>query len=234
MRVGSFWFRVLHPRGIKVRLGPSRKATSIKSEKDIYFRFECGEFLRASEVVTFFPEKSAPESFAKLYRNRHVRQHQLQMDSRQLQCMTTPAEWVQVVAENYAYLDICASEPLIQRHRGGWRYNAVTEAGVSVRKGPSFGAETTGIHLLAGESVLITERVTPPGETISWLRLQDGKGWVHDTDENNEVVMLAHSLRDRNAVRPNKPDRQEKEEVAYNTLIARLFPHSEEDPKSVQ
>jgi hypothetical protein len=111
----------------------------------------------------------------------------------------------------------------------------VSESGVSVRKGPSFAAETTGIHLLAGESVLITERVTPPGEQIAWLRLQDGKGWVHDTGENDEVVMLAHSLRDRTKAlnRPNKPERQEKEEVAYNTLIARLFPHSEEDPRTV-
>lgn len=40
-RFGSFWFRVQLSRGIKARLGPSRKAPSIKSEDGIYFRFEC-------------------------------------------------------------------------------------------------------------------------------------------------------------------------------------------------
>ena len=225
---------MLTPSGIKVRLGPSRKATSIKLDNDAYFRFECGEFLRASEVVTFFPEDSPPECFAKLYRNRHVRLHSLLSDVRQLQSMTAPAEWVQVIAENYVYMEECASEPGIHRQRGGWRYNVVCEASVPVRKGPSFSAETTAVALLAGESVLVTERVTPPGERINWLKLKDGQGWVHDTGEKNEVVMIAHSLRDRTTGlnRPQKPERQEKEEMAYNTIIARLFPGSEEERRT--
>ena len=65
-RFGSFWFRVQAGRGIKVRLGPSSRAQSIKSEDDVHFRFECGEFLRASEVMTVFFENGLPkESFAK-------------------------------------------------------------------------------------------------------------------------------------------------------------------------
>ena len=230
-RFGSFWFRVLAPRGIKVRLGPSRKAASIKSDNDVYFRFECGEFLRACEVVTFFPDKSSPECFAKLYRNRHVQLHNLLSEFRNLQSLTAPAEWVQVLAEDYMYMEECASDPHIQRHRGGWRYNVVCEAGIPVRNGPSFAADANGKVLLAGESVLVTERVTPPGERINWLRIKDGSGWVHDIGANDEVVMIAHSLRDRTVglTRPHKAERQEKEEIAYNTMIARLFPGSEEE-----
>lgn len=231
IQLGSFWFRVLSTRGIKVRLGPSRKATSIKSEDGVYFRFECGEFLRASEVVTFFPDDSTPETFAKLYRNRHVRLQSLHTDLRTLQNLASPAEWVQVLCEDFMYLEQCESEPHIQRHRGGWRYNAVSEAGVTVRKGPSFAAEGTGIVLLAGESVLITERVTPPNERISWLRLKDGKGWVHDMVNDGTVIMIAHSLKDRTpGRRPRKLEQKEREEVAYNTIIARLFPGEDGTP----
>lgn len=80
-------------RGIRVRQGPSRRASSIQSDKGQIFRFECGEFLRASQVITIFgsPDTSSPhipmnlgrnntisnepdmthfsECFAKLYRN---------------------------------------------------------------------------------------------------------------------------------------------------------------------
>lgn len=233
-RIGSFWFRVLAPRGIKVRLGPSRKAPSIKSDDDVYFRFECGEFLRACEVVTFSPDNSSPECFAKLYRNRHVQVQNQLSEFRHLQSLTAPAEWVQVLAEDYMYMEECASEPHIQRHRGGWRYNVVCETGIPVRNGPSFSADVTGKTLLAGESVLVTERVTPPGERINWLRIKDGSGWVHDIGTNDEIVIIAHSLRDRTQglTRPYKPERLEKEEIAYNTMIARLFPGSEEDRRN--
>ena len=88
IRNGSFWFRVKSRRGIKVRHGPSRRANSIKNEGGEYFRFECGEFLRASEVCVMRSEEDVPnaetatqgpeqtktyECFAKLYRNSHAR-----------------------------------------------------------------------------------------------------------------------------------------------------------------
>ena len=92
-RFGSFWFRVQSARGIKVRLGPSKKAPSIKSEDGIYFRFECGEFLRASEIMTVFAETDEPtECYAKLYRNRHVRLHEGHEEFRQLPSLTMQAE----------------------------------------------------------------------------------------------------------------------------------------------
>lgn len=199
----------------------------------MHFRFETGEFLRASEVVTFSPQ-GHPETFAKLYRNRHVRLNEADADYRQLQAITCPAEWVQVVGGDCKYLEEYKSEPKIERHRGGWRYNAVCEDGINIRKGPSFVAESTGGKLLAGESVLITERVSPPGERITWLRMKDDKGWVHDLDRNNEAIMIPHSLLDRKRIlqAPLKAGQKEKEDVAYNTVIARLFPGSNHDTRN--
>lgn len=222
IRLGSFWFRVTSRRGIKVRLGPSRKAGSIKSDDGIYFRFECGEFLRASEVLTIFHNHDEPsECYAKLYRNRHVRLNTDDSEYRQLLSLTTPAEWVQVYSDDKLFLEECGAEPEILRHREGWRYNVIADAGVSVQQGPSLNAEETGVHLLVGESVVITERVTAPGEQVAWLRLKDGEGWVCDTDSHGQPAMIAHSLRHR--TRPQKANRPEREEIAYNSIVARLF-----------
>jgi hypothetical protein len=232
LRFGSFWFRVQSSRGIKVRLGPSRRAPSIKSEDGMYFRFECGEFLRASEVITIFSDNGEPvESFAKLYRNRHVRMHATigHDDYRPLPCLTTQAEWVQVYFENELFLEECGEEPRIERHKQGWRYNVVPEDGIAVRKGPSFAAEKTGIILFGGESVVINERVIPPGtEKITWLRMKDGQGWIHDLNDEGQTIVIAHSLRHRTQLtnRPRKPaipTTKDGNEIAYNTIIARLF-----------
>ena len=221
IRLGSFWFRVTSRRGIKVRLGPSRRAGSIKSDDGIYFRFECGEFLRASEVITIFHDHDEPsECYAKLYRNRHVRLND-SSEYRQLLSLTTPAEWVQVFCEDRLFLEECGAEPEILRHREGWRYNVVADSGVEVRMGPSLNAESTGVELLVGESVVVTERVTAPGEEVAWLRLKDGEGWVCDTDLNGRTAMIAHSLRHRH--RLQKAARPEREDIAYNSIVARLF-----------
>jgi hypothetical protein len=227
-RFGSFWFRVKSSRGIKVRLGPSQKAASIKSEDGVYYRFECGEFLRASEIMTVFSDESKPiECFAKLYRNRHVQLHTEHDEFRQLPSLTTQAEWVQVFGRDGLYLDECAADPRIERHKLGWRYNVVPDSGVAVRRGPSFAAEKIGLDLLGGESVLINERVSPAGENMSWLRIKDGRGWIHDTADDGTEIMRAHSLRHRGKGlvidRPQKAPQGEKDEVAYNAIIARLF-----------
>jgi len=227
---GSFWFRVVARRGIKVRLGPSRRATSIKSEDGMHFRFETGEFLRASEIVTFNSGKSSAGMFVKLYRNRHVQLNESQFEHRPLQAIAGSAEWVQTTSEDSVFLEECKFEPKIQRHRGGWRYNAVCENDIIIRKGPSFDAEPTGKDLAPGQSVLVTERVLPPAEQITWLRLKDGRGWVHDYD-NNEAVMIPHNFQDQRNIlhAPLKTERSEKDEAAYNTLVARLFPSSDDD-----
>lgn len=124
-------------------------------------------------------------------------------------------------------MEECA-EPRIERHRQGWRYNVVTDSGVAVRKGPSFAAETTGTILFGGESVVINERVSPGGEKITWLRLKDGQGWVYDIDDDDDgtEIMIAHSLRHRAHLlaRPQKiRATQDGKEIAYNTIVARLF-----------
>lgn len=223
-RFGSFWFRVQDQNGIKVRLGPSRRAPSIKSDDGVYFRFECGEYLRASEVITFFRQSVPCESYAKLYRNRHVRLY-AGHGIRPLSSLTAQAEWVEVFSSQDLYLEECAAEPRIERHRQGWRYNVVLDSQVYVRKGPSFESAPTGATLLGGESVLVHERVTGPDDSTTWLRLKDGQGWVHNVGPQGEVLMIPHSLRHRKGPpgRPTKPGRDGHDDIAYNAIIARLF-----------
>ena len=224
-RSGSFWFRVQSNKGIKVRLGPSKRAPSIKSEDGVYFRFECGEFLRASEIMTVFSDAGQPvESYAKLYRHRHVILNEQNRDFIHLPSLTAKAEWVQIYSDSELFLQECAIEPRIERHKLGWRYNVVPDSGVSVRRGPSFASEKTGVNLFGGENVVINERVTPAGDKITWLRLKDGQGWVHDVSDLGEQIMIPHSLRHRAGVagRPKKPPAP-KDEIAYKTIVARLF-----------
>lgn len=272
IRRGSFWFRVQSPRGIRVRIGPSRRAPSIKSagegggagaaaDKDhrsSYFRFECGEFLRASEIMTLLPPPepsdgdgvrssiAVPECYCKLYRNRHANLLQNQhsaFDYLPLEAYTTPAEWVQVYQGEELLLEECAHEPHIERHKsGGWKYQVLCE--VCVRKGPSFASESTGT-LGPGDSITVNERVAPPtgsaaasgdgldssDRSLHWLRLKDGQGWVHDTcQETGEALLVPHSLRHHN----NKPKKKvvvggKRDEAAYNAIIARLFHHRDDD-----
>ncbi|KAL7574888.1 hypothetical protein ACA910_010721 [Epithemia clementina (nom. ined.)] len=230
-RFGSFWFRVQAVRGIKVRLGPSRKAPSIRSEDGIHFRFECGEFLRASEVMTVYASqgrKGKPlECFAKLYRNRHARLHQGHEEYRTLQSLSAQSEWVQVCSDEESYLEQCSAEPRIERHKQGWQYSVVSEEGVAIRKGPSFSAETTGIKLSKGDHVVITERVSPAGESITWLRMKEGEGWLHDVDDQKNQLMVSqlqrHRIQTENSTNRSQNHRP-KEEAAYSVLMSRLFP----------
>jgi len=107
---------------------------------------------------------------------------------------------------------------------------------------PSFAAEKTGIVLFGGESVVINERVVPAGEKITWLRMKDWQGWIHDVDDSGVHTVIAHSLRHRTN-RPRQPViPREGNEIAYNTRTARLF-HNDgpgnnyrppQDPKSMQ
>lgn len=222
-RYGSIWFRVQATRGIKVRFGPSNRASSIKSEDGEYFRFECGEFLRASETITSFSETGEPlESFAKLYRNRHVQLHSTYDEFRSLPSLTIEAEWVQIHNDTELFLEECITEPRIERHKQGWRYNVVPDNGIAIRKGPSFAAERSGVILFGGESVVINERVTPAGDHMSWLRLKDGQGWIHDHDENGEQIVVLHSLRHR-AISSRLARKPEASEIPYNAIVSRLF-----------
>ena len=96
-----------------------------------------------------------------------------------------------------------------------------------IRKGPSFASETTGTRLFGGETVLINERVTPAGDKITWLRMKDGEGWLHDVDDMGSQVVIAHSLRHRaRTIARSNRGADANEQVAYNTIIARLF-HNE-------
>ena len=259
IRNGSFWFRVKSRRGIKVRHGPSRRANSIKNEDEEYFRFECGEFLRASEICTMRSEEDTSaseimqqgsdseqtkthECFAKLYRNSHARAASAEgIDYRPLNSLAAPGEWVQVYGSGRVYVEECSDPPRIERHRQCWRYDAVNDGGIHVRKGPSYLSEMTDKVIRAGESILINERVIPHGETGAWLRLKDGTGWVHEKGEGGESVLIAYSLRNRTAGRSTRlrssrrieagarGDDRKANEAAYNSIIARLFHETEDD-----
>jgi hypothetical protein len=231
IRHGSFWFRVQSMDGIRVRLGPSKRAPSIKSDEGAYFRFECGEFLRASEIITVFGESGEPtECFAKLFRNRHARLQRSEEEFRSFQSLTVQSEWVHVYDEKELFLEECAVEPRIERHKQGWRYTVAPEVKVAIRRGPSFAAGKTGAVLFAGDTVATTERVRPSGDKITWLRMKDGSGWIHDFSDQGEELLIAHSLRQKVQVvggAPHKQRRPEKKnEIAYNTIVARLF-HNE-------
>jgi len=228
VRFGSFWFQVSQREGIKVRKGPSRRAPSIRREDGVYFRFECGEYLRASEVVTFYRDDVVYESFAKLYRNRHVRLQPGEDGVRTLPSLTLQSEWVQISCSETTQLVECLVEPRIERqHRQGWRYNVVLDAKIKVRSGPSFEADANQIILSGGETVLVNERVLVPGENVIWLRLRDGQGWVHNVGLDGEVLMIPHTLKHRRNT-GTKQDRSKDDGIAYNTIVARLF-HNESD-----
>jgi len=255
IRNGSFWFRVKSRRGIKVRHGPSRRANSIKNEGGEYFRFECGEFLRASEICIMRSEEDAAttqtamqgleetktyECFAKLYRNSHALAANADgVDFRSLNSLAAPGEWVQVYGSGRVYLEECSDPPRIERHRECWRYDAVNDSGIHVRKGPSYLSEMAGKMIRAGESIMINERVIPHGEAGAWLRLKDGTGWVHEKGEGGESVLIAYSLRNRTAGRSTRlrssrraaagGDDRQANEAAYNSIIARLFHETEDD-----
>ena len=174
------------------------------------------------------------ECFAKLYRNSHARAANADgIDYRSLNSLAAPGEWVQIYGSGRVYLEECSDPPRIERHRECWRYDAVNDSGIHVRKGPSYLSEMAGKVIRAGESIMINERVIPHGESGAWLRLKDGTGWVHEKGEGGISVLIAHSLRNRTAGRSTRlrssrrvaagGDDRQANEAAYNSIIARLF-----------
>ena len=230
VRRGSFWFRVQSRNGSVVRQGPSKKALPIVSpDNGQEFRFECGEFLRASEVLTmFYTEGSTKytESYAMLYRKSNVERKRRQNEGETtstplLTDLTAPGEWVAVHVRGSLYLEECAIPPSIERHRAGWRYNVVQNE-VTIRVGPSFLAEKATKILKSGESVLVVERVTANGDQVTWLRLHDGQGWVHDIEEDGRVVLIAHSLKWRSRAESSLA-KKGGDNTEYKGLISKLF-----------
>ena len=233
VRLGSFWFRVQDKRGSVVRQGPSRKALPIFSPTNgEEFRFECGEFLRASEILTIGDIKSM-ESYARLYRKSNVERAKQHDESQKMKGrfsentypflseLTTPGEWVAIHAHGNLYLEQCATVPTIERHRAGWRYNVVQNE-AHVRLGPSFLASKSNKILKSGESVLVVERVTAHGDQVTWLRLKDGQGWCHDTEEDGRVIMIANSLKWRSRAELNLAKKGTEAEYTKG-LISKLF-----------
>ena len=236
IRLGSFWFRVQSSNGVDVRHGPSPSAPLIKSDCGTSFRFECGEFLRASEIITIFDKADVSEQkkdavkaecFAKLYRkNRGFDES----DSSQsllnryssLQSLTLPGEWVQIHGNGELYLEECSIAPTFERFREGWGYRANQKSGVKIRRGPSFRAGVTGKVICAGEDFLVTEKVIAYGDQVTWLRLRNGEGWVHDVEESGEAVVQPHSL-------PNQTDNPDND-AEYSQRMVRQILHNRSHP----
>ena len=123
----------------------------------------------------------------------------------------TPGEWVHVHCNGNLYLEECVNPPTIRREREGWRYEVVHESGVEIRKGPSHFAKSTGSTLQCNASILVNEEVTADGENVTWLRLKDGRGFINNIGDNDNLLVK------------KKLDRKNgNAEVSYK-LISRLF-----------
>ena len=225
IRVGSFWFRVKSPSGLDVKHGPSQDAPVIKTENDISFRFDCGEYLRVSEILTVFNKRipgesedrcddGAPECFAKLYRRRNLFNNENDTSQKlldrysSLSSITTPGEWVQVhTGDGKIFLEECLAAPTIERNRDGWHYNLICDNGLNVRCGPSFQANIVD-ELTYNQSIIVTEKVTANGEQSTWLRLRTG-GWVCsiDSDTGQAVVQEAGSVLSNEGRQYNEDDK---------------------------
>ena len=200
IRVGSFWFRVSSRSGVDVRHGPSVSAPIIKSESGATFRFECGEFLRASEVITVF-EKSKPsvECYAKLFRRNNCPKDNNSDQSllnlfTSLDSFATHGEWVQVHGHGELFLEECAATPTIVRSRDGLQFSMTCDAGdnggLHVYAGPSLQADIVRELNCEGKIFLVTEKVSCDGEDASWLRLKSG-GWISSIGRNGKSVVRA-------------------------------------------
>mmetsp|Transcript_15498 Transcript_15498/g.29244 ORF Transcript_15498/g.29244 Transcript_15498/m.29244 type:complete len:1113 (-) Transcript_15498:42-3380(-) len=207
VRHGSFWFRVQPASGVRVRIGPSSRAPAIKSDHG-YFQFECGEFLRASEVLTIHGHADIDdsedvahpsESFARLYRRRDGDKN-IESNFGCLPALTMPCEWVHVHCNGYLYLEECVHPPFIERHPEGWRFEVTYETGVSIRVGPSFDAAETGRFLQNCAIVVVNEKVTADGESLTWLRLKDGRGWIHNLSKDGECVLTLCAARGKKSI----------------------------------
>jgi hypothetical protein len=207
VRHGSFWFRVQPANGVRVRIGPSSRSPVIKSDHG-YFQFECGEFLRASEVLTIHGHADIEESegvahpsesFARLYRRRDEDKN-IESHFGCLPALTMPCEWVHVHCNGHLYLEECVHPPFIERHAEGWRYEVTCESGVSIRVGPSFEAAETGGFLQHFAIVLVNEKVTADGESLTWLRLKDGRGWIHNLSRNGESILTLCAAKGKKSI----------------------------------
>jgi hypothetical protein len=207
VRVGSFWFRVSQRSGLEVRHGPSSSAPIIASHNGATFRFECGEFLRASEVMTVFcrpksdecASATATECFAKLFRRSN---HFSGNDSSQtllgrfslLQSLISPGEWVQVHGHGDLFLEECSAAPIIERNRDGWRYTVICGGNIElhIRSGPSEHANIIGNLKCEETAFLVTEKVTADSDLSDWLRLKSG-GWLCSRGYDGKALVQAVS-----------------------------------------
>ena len=65
--------------------------------------------------------------------------------------------------------------------------------------------------ILEDQDVLINEKVTASGESLTWLRLKDGRGWIHNISEQGGIVLKAHTSK-----------KNELKDGSVNKLISRL------------
>jgi hypothetical protein len=205
IRTGSFWFRVSKRSGLEVYHGPSSHAPIIVSNNGAAFRFECGEFLRASEIMTVFSKPNltgsttTPECYAKLYRRSNTFSGNNDSDQTLLgrfsvlQTFISPGEWVQVHKNGELFLEECSAAPLIERNRDGWQFAVICSSDLQLRSGPSIQAEILGELKCDAKVFLVTEKVTAPGDPADWLRLKSG-GWLYSVGFDGKPTVQSLSM----------------------------------------
>lgn len=204
VRTGSFWFRVSKRSGLEVYHGPSCNAPIIMSNNGAAFRFECGEFLRASEIMTVFSKPNlngsttTPECHAKLYRRSNTFSGNNDSDETLLGRFSTlpfisPGEWVQVHKNGELFLEECSAAPLIERNCDGWQFAVICSSDLQLRSGPSIQAEIRGELKCDAKVFLVTEKVTAPNDPAEWLRLKSG-GWLYSVGFDGKPIVQALSM----------------------------------------
>jgi hypothetical protein len=191
-----------------VRHWPSSSAPVIISHNGASFRFQCGEFLWASEVMTVFckpkpnecASATATECYAKLYRRSN---HFSGNDSSQtllgrfslLRSLISPGEWVQVHGHGELLLEECVAAPFIECNRDSWQYTVTrgNDADLCIRSDPSLHANTIGELNCEEKVFLVTEKVTADGDQSDWLRLKNG-GWFCSVGCDGKAVVQAVSM----------------------------------------
>ena len=186
---GSYWFRVSAINGIDVKRGPSMDAPNIN------VRFECGEFLRASQIVSF-----ESESYCKLYRNHNN------------SSIWVPSEWVPIhCAKDQKFLVSESIPPKIVRKSN--KYEIVKDTATSI--GPSF--KLPPLTLLKTNTVVYISEIVIQNKDDEWLRLKDGSGWIHNhiSDPNVRLIKDNHNEQAQSTTTHH---------TSYTNLISRFFP----------
>lgn len=99
-------------------------------------------------------------------------------------CVKQSLEWVFDVSPKDKKVRLVE----VSHDEGIWQYEAA--APVSIVSRPTLAAPRKGAQIARGEIVKVMERVRPMSSQVSYLRLSDGRGWVSDLEDRQQVMLL--------------------------------------------